>query len=141
MLNAIPRILPSALVKLMMDMGHGDELVIGDGNFPAESMGVPVVHMDGHGAPEVLEAILRLMPLDDYVPEPVALMEVVDGDAIVPTIWDEFRRVLTGHTPGVSIEMMERYAFYGRARKAFCIVATSEMAQYANIILKKGIVK
>ena len=141
MLNKIPKILSSELLKLMMDMGHGDELVIGDGNFPAVAMGVPVVHLDGHGVPEVLEAILELFPLDPYVPQPVALMDVVPGDTIVPVIWDTYKKILKDSGDTTEPEMMERYAFYERAKKAFCIVATSEPAQYANIILKKGIVK
>jgi len=141
MLNKIPKILSAELVKLMMLMGHGDEIVIGDGNFPAEAMGLPVVHLDGHGVPEVLDAILELMPLDAYVPVPVALMEVIPGDTIVPVIWDEFRAILKKHGCEIEPEQVERYAFYERSKKAFCVVATSEAAQYANIILKKGIVK
>lgn len=141
MLNKIPKILSAELVKLMMLMGHGDEIVIGDGNFPAEAMGLPVVHLDGHGVPEVLDAILELMPLDAYVPVPVALMEVIPGDTIVPVIWDEFRAILKKHGCEIEPEKVERYAFYERSKKAFCVVGTSEAAQYANIILKKGIVK
>ena len=141
MLNKIPKILPSALVKLLMDMGHGDELVIGDGNYPAEAMGLPVVHMDGHGVPEVLDAILELMPLDAYVPQPAALMEVMDGDPFVPVIWDEYRRILKEHGYTAEPEHVERFAFYARAKKAFCVISTSEVSQYANLILKKGIVK
>ena len=141
MLNKIPKILPAQLVKLMMDMGHGDELIIGDGNFPAESQGVPVVHLDGHGVPEILDAILELMPLDSYVKSPTAIMEVVPGDPIVPVIWEEYRDILKKHGCEVEPEHVERFAFYDRARTAFCIVASSEIAQYANIILKKGIVK
>ena len=141
MLNKIPKILPSDLVALMMDMGHGDELIIGDGNFPAESQGVPVVHMDGHGVPEILDAILELMPLDSYVPTPTAIMEIVPGDPIVPVIWDEYRAILKKHGCDKEPEHIERFAFYERSKKAFCIVASSEVAQYANIILKKGIVK
>lgn len=141
MLNGIPKILSSELFKLMMDMGHGDELVIGDGNFPASSMDVPVVHLDGHGVPEILEAILKFFPLDAYVPQPVALMDVIPGDTIKPVIWEEYREILKRAGCNVEPEKMERYAFYDRARKSFCVVATSEAAQYANVILKKGIVK
>ena len=86
MLNGIPKILSSYLLKLLIDMGHGDELVIGDCNFPAAAMGIPVVHLDGHGVPEVLEAILKFFPLDTYVSKPVALMDVIPGDTFVPTI-------------------------------------------------------
>ena len=141
MLNNIPKILPSELVRLMMDMGHGDELVIGDGNFPANSMGVPVVHMDGHGVPEVLDAVLTLMPLDAYVEQPTALMAVVPGDSIVPVIWEDFYRILARRGHSAPSQMIERYAFYERVKKAFVVIGTSEAAQYANILLKKGIVK
>lgn len=141
MLNKIPKILPSQLVKLLMDMGHGDELVIGDGNYPAEAMGLPVVHMDGHGVPEVLDAILELFPLDAYVERPTAIMEIVDGDDFIPVIWDEYRKILKKHGHETEPEHVERFAFYERARKAFCVISTSELSQYANIILKKGIVK
>ncbi len=141
MLNGIPKILPAELIKLMMDMGHGDELVIGDGNFPAAAMGVPVVHLDGHGVPEVLKAVLQLFPLDAYVERPAALMEVIPGDPIVPTIWEEYREILRNAGCDTEPEKVERFAFYERARRAFCVAATSEPAQYANVILKKGIVK
>ncbi len=141
MLNGIPKILPSELVKMLMDMGHGDELVIGDGNFPASSQGVPVIHLDGHGVPEALDAILELLPLDAYVEHPVVLMDVIPGDPIVPVIWEEFADILRRHGCTAEPEKIDRFAFYERSRRSFCILAASEAAQYANIILKKGIVK
>ena len=141
MLNKIPKVLSADLLKLMMVMGHGDELVIGDGNFPAESNGTRVIHLDGHGVPEILDGILELMPLDTYVETPVALMAVVPGDPVVPTIWDEYRAILKKHGCEKEPEFMERFAFYERAKKAFCIVESTELAIYGNIILKKGVVK
>jgi len=141
MLNGIPKLLSPELVKILMEMGHGDEIVIGDGNFPAASMNSCVTRLDGHGTHAVLDAILTLFPLDSYVDKPVALMDVVPGDDIVPVIWDEYADILKKHGSTTAPEKMERYAFYERARKAFCVVATTEPAQYANIILKKGIVK
>ena len=141
MLNLIPKILPSGMVKHLMDMGHGDEIVIGDGNFPAYSLGVQVVPINGRGSAEVLEAILRLMPLDLYAKAPYALMAKIQGDTIVPELWDTFRSVLRAHGYAAEPEMLEREAFYTRSRKAFCIAATSEAKQYGNIILTKGIVK
>lgn len=141
MLNKIPKILPPELVKIMMQMGHGDELVIGDGNYPCDSMGTRVVRLDGHQVPEVLDAILELFPLDPYVPQPTALMQVVPGDPIVPTVWDTYGEILKKHGHEIPSEMVERFAFYERAKHAFVCVATSEPRQYANIILKKGIVK
>ncbi|NLG24911.1 MAG: fucose isomerase [Clostridiales bacterium] len=141
MLNGIPHLLPPDLVKRMMEMGHGDEIVLGDGNFPAHSLGVPVVRMDGHGVAAVLRAVLALMPLDTYVDRPAALMQVVPGDDIVPAIWDDYRAILRERGLAFEPEQLERYAFYERARRACCVVATSEPRQYANILLKKGIVK
>ena len=141
MLNNIPKLLSPELVKTLMEMGHGDEIVIGDGNFPAASMNARVVRLDGHGVSAILDAVLQLFPLDAYVSQPVALMDVVPGDDIVPVIWDEYSDILKKHGSLTEPEMMERFAFYERAKAAFCVVATSEPAQYANIILKKGIVK
>ena len=143
MLKNIPSILSPELLKVLMEMGHSDEIVIGDGNFPAETMGknAIVVRADGHSVPELLDAILSLMPLDQYVERPVALMEVTPGDPVVPTIWDTYKEILQKHDPEhCGIEMTERFAFYERAKKAYCIVATGETAIYANILLKKGVV-
>lgn len=144
MLKGIPPILSPELLKALCQMGHGDELVIADGNFPSESLGknAQVIRADGHGAAEMLDAILSLVPLDRYTPEPVALMEVVPGDPCpTPAIWQTYRDILCRREPEHhEIQMMERYAFYERAKKAFLIVATGESAIYANILLKKGVV-
>ena len=123
-----------------MEMGHGDELVIGDGNFPAASMGRRLVRLDGHGVPEILEAILALYPLDSYSEAPVALMQVTPGDDVVPEIWDRYREIVEKHEGKVRFEEVERFDFYQRAQAAYCVVATGETALYANIILKKGVV-
>ena len=101
MLKGIPRILSPELLKILMEMGHGDEIVIGDGNFPAASNAKRLVRMDGHGVPEILDAILQLFPLDSYVDAPVALMQVTPGDPIVPVIWDEYRRIISRYKKGV----------------------------------------
>ncbi len=94
MLKKIPSILSPELLKILMEMGHGDEIVISDGNFPAASMAQRLVRLDGHGVPEVLEAVLELMPLDVYTDEPVGLMEVVKGDTYVPEIWDTYKAII-----------------------------------------------
>lgn len=140
MLKGIPSILSPELLKIMMEMGHGDEIIIADGNFPAASHAQRLVRCDGHGVPEVLEAILKLLPLDQYVESPVALMSVVPGDPIVPVIWDEYKAEIAKYGD-VKIEYLERFAFYERTKKAYAIIATGEKAQYANVILKKGVVK
>ena len=139
----VPSILSPALLKVLMEMGHGDEIVLGDGNFPAESMGknAVVIRADGHSVPELLDAILTMMPLDQYTEKPAALMEVVPGDPVVPVIWDEYRAILKKHGENPeAVEMMERFAFYERAKKVYAIVATGETAIYANILLKKGVI-
>ncbi len=142
MLKNIPKILSPELVKILMEMGHGDEIVIADGNFPSETIGKRVVRCDGHGVPELLEAIMQLFPLDTYTDKPVMLMEVVPGDPVVPTIWDEYKSIINKYEPeNCKIEMIERFAFYERAKTAYAVVATGEEAIYANIILKKGVVK
>lgn len=138
MLKKIPKILSPELVKIMMEMGHGDEIVIADGNFPSESIGQRCVRADGHGAPEILSAILELMPLDTYA-DPVFLMEKVPGDETPVPIWDTYREIVAPYT-NTPIGSIERFAFYERAKKAYCVVATGETAIYANLILKKGVV-
>jgi len=124
-----------------MEMGHGDEIVLADGNFPAASMAKRLLRLDGHDIPNLLEAILKFLPLDEYVDKQAAIMAVVPGDTYVPTMPETFRHLVTKYDSKASIEEMERFAFYQRAKEAYAIVATGEMAQYANIILKKGIVK
>lgn len=141
MLKGIPNILSPELLRIMMEMGHGDELVLADGNFPAASMAQRLVRADGHGVPELLDAILRFFPLDTFVEQPVALMQVVPGDDTVPEIWDRYREIIRERAgDGFGVEEVERFAFYDRSRQACSIVATGESALYANIILKKGVV-
>lgn len=145
MLKGISPILSPELLKALCEMGHGDELVIADGNFPSQSVGKDaiVIRADGHGTCELLEAVLQLVPLDAYVEKPVALMEVAPGDTCpTPTIWAEYREILNKYEPEHSdIEMTERFAFYERAKKAYLIIASGETAIYANVLLKKGVVK
>lgn len=142
MLKTIPSILSPDLVKTLMEMGHGDEIVLADGNFPAASLARRLVRADGHGIPALLEAVLCLFPLDTYVPAPAALMAVVPGDPTRPVIWETYDRLIRSAEPGFTgFEQVERFAFYERARAAYAVVATSEPALYANLILKKGVVK
>ena len=141
MLKNIPKNLSPALLEVMMSMGHGDELVLADGNFPAAEYGKRCIRADGLGIPELLSSILTLLPLDTYVGAPVALMELVSGETYKPVIWDEYKKILSESCGDVKIEQVERFAFYERAKKAFAVVATGEEAIYANIILKKGVVK
>ena len=145
MLKGIPKYISPDLLKYLAEMGHGDELVIADGNFPAQRIGknAHVVRADGHGVPEILDAVLELIPLDTYVDRPVALMQVCDGDTCgTPAIWQDYNDILQKHEPdNHEIEYVERFAFYDRAKDAQLIIATGEEAIYANVILKKGVVK
>lgn len=144
MLKGIPPIISPELLKALCEMGHGDELIIADGNFPCESIGKDaiVVRADGNGAAEILDAVLQLIPLDRYTEKPVALMEVVKGDSCPePEIWKTYEALLNKYEPDYhDIEMTERFAFYERAKKAYLIIATGETAVYANVLLKKGVV-
>ena len=140
MLKNISPVLSPELLKILMEMGHGDEIVIGDGNFPAASIAQRLVRLDGHGVPEILSAVLDLMPLDTYVECPVALMDN-GSDGERPPIWSEYESVVKSKEGDKKFELVERFAFYERAKKAYCVVASGETAIYANIILKKGVVK
>lgn len=141
MLKGIPSIISPELLKILMEMGHGDEIVIGDGNFPAAAYAKRLIRCDGHDVPALLDAILKFFPLDTYSAAPVFLMEVVPGDDVKPTIWEDYKKIVEKYEPVANnIEYIERFAFYERAKNAYAVIATSEKALYANIILKKGVV-
>jgi L-fucose mutarotase len=141
MLKGIPTILPPELLKILMEMGHGDEIVISDGNFPAANYAQRLVRCDGHNVPDLLDAILKFFPLDPYVEAPVSLMQVVPGDTVKTPIWDVYKSIVNKHEPAHNkVQNVERFAFYEQAKAAYAVVSTGEKALYANIILKKGVV-
>lgn len=143
MLKGIPAILSPELLKILCEMGHGDEITIGDGNFPGHSVHNRVIRMDGHGVPEILDAILTLMPLDLHTAHPACVMAVSPGDPTPTPIWDTYREILAKHDArgGSCLEAMERFAFYDRVRtKSYAVIMSGETATYANIILKKGVI-
>lgn len=141
MLKNIPNVLSPELLKILMEMGHGDEIVIADGNFPSASVAQRLVYLSGVNVPDVLQAVLKLFPLDTYSNNSVGLMEVVPGDNVKPVIWNTFRNIIEeSGEPFKAFEFIERFEFYVRAKKAYAVIATTESAQYANIILKKGVV-
>lgn len=144
MLKNIPAILSPELLKVLCEMGHSDRIIIADGNFPAESMGrnAKVIRCDGHGVPELLDAILQLFPLDTYVEKPVNLMQVMPGDNTKTPIWEEYKAIVAKHDERGSdvIGEIERFKFYEEAKTAYAIVATGEKAVYANVMLQKGVV-
>ncbi|NLZ89219.1 MAG: fucose isomerase [Clostridiales bacterium] len=143
MLKGIPAIIPPELLMVLAEMGHGDEITIGDGNFPGNTFGRRVIRMDGHGVPEILDAILQLIPLDTYVNHPVALMQVTPGDPVETPIWDTYKEIIQKYDDrgATCIEEVERFAFYNRVKEHSTVVVMSgEKAVYANIILKKGVI-
>lgn len=141
MLKGIPSILSPELLKILMEMGHGDEVILADGNFPAASCAQRLVRSDGHGVPELLDAVLQFFPLDTFVKKPVSLMAVVPGDTLKPIIWEEYSKIIQKYdNREIDFEFVERFEFYVRTKKAYAVVATGEAARYANIILKKGII-
>lgn len=141
MLIGIPNILSPELLKILMEMGHGDEIVLADGNFPAASNAKRLIRCDGHNLPDLLDAILQLFPLDARMKQPVSLMGVDQDDNYIPEITKTFKLIVSKYDSHITdFEIVERFEFYERAKKAYAIVATSEMARYANIILKKGVI-
>lgn len=141
MLRKVPPVISPDLMHVMMSMGHGDELVLADGNFPAAKLAERLVRADGHGTCEVLRAIMRFFPLDTYVNQPAVVMNVVPGDDVEPVIWDDYKAILSDCV-GEKVELggIDRNVFYERARGAFAVVATGETALYANLVLVKGVV-
>lgn len=132
MLKHIPKIVSPELLKILCEMGHGDTLVIADGNFPAASCARHLVRLDGHDLVSVLDAVLTLFPLDGEPNTNMSVMATADGSQ--PEIWKVFK----SYVP--ALLEIERQAFYEASKKAYCIIATSEKALYANVILTKGVV-
>jgi len=147
MLNNIPPILSPELLKILCEMGHGDTIVLADGNFPAVSVaganGAKLARCDGLGVPELLRAILSLFPLDTFVDAPVTLMGVASGQSQVEVpIWDTYHAIVAEYDERGrgAFRTVDRFAFYDEAKQAYAVVATGESARYANVILKKGVV-
>ncbi|XP_027863807.1 fucose mutarotase isoform X2 [Xiphophorus couchianus] len=145
-LKGIPSVLSPELLYALAKMGHGDELVLADANFPASSIcacGPKEIRADGLGIPQLLEAILKLLPLDTYVDRPTAVMDLVKSDKqrrLAVPVWDTYTQLLSQAGSQSSLEKMERFNFYERAKKAYAVVATGETALYGNLILKKGVI-
>ena len=146
MLKGIPKIISPELLKVLCEMGHGDRIVLGDGNFPSASVGKDaiVIRADGHGIPELLDAILQVFPLDAYTETPAMLMELMERDKgkVETPILDEYEKIIAAHDERGKSAMgsYERFEFYDQAKKCYAVVATGESAIYANIILQKGVI-
>ena len=129
------------LLDALYRMGHGDTMVLADAHFPGESMGARVVRADGLRIPQLLEAILELCPLDEYVDKPLSMMDAVKGDQLDPSVEDSYMTAVKKSNPtAVPPARIERFEFYEHAKKAYCVVMTGETAKYGNIIIKKGVV-
>ena len=142
MLKGIDPVLSPDLLHIMSSMGHGDTLVIADANFPAASVARRLCRLPGIPAARALEAVMSLLPLDTFVEQPVAVMQVVGDPMSVPAPVKDFQAVLTRMMErSIAFEVVERHAFYERARAAFAVVATGENRPYGNIIVTKGSVR
>lgn len=140
MLRGIDRKISPELIKILMEMGHGDELVFGDGNFPAASHAQRLIRVDGHGIIAMLEAILPLFPLD-YAVDYTAVLMKYPGEK-EPAVWSGYREQLQKYPDGDKpFVLLPKPEFYERSRKAYAIVATGEQEGFANIIIRKGIIK
>ena len=142
MLKHLDPLLTPELLHVLAAMGHGDELVIVDANFPAVSTAQRLIRLDGVSATRALQAVLSLLPLDDFVDSPAAVMQVVGEPETVPEIVQEFRRLANAaEGKEINFAAIERSKFYERARAAFAVAVTGETRLYGNVILKKGIIR
>ncbi len=139
MLKGIDPILNADLLHALCAMGHGDDLVLADANFPALTMARRLIRMDGVRGPRLLEAILSVLPIDDFVPDPALRIEVVGASDEVPPVCAEYAAILEHH--GVRLGKIDRFAFYDRARQAFAVVASGEPRLYGCVLLKKGVIR
>ncbi|HZP19099.1 MAG TPA: RbsD/FucU domain-containing protein [Bauldia sp.] len=140
MLRGINPILGPEILHALRAMGHGDELVIVDANYPAVSNNNRLMRIDGVDAVTVVDAVLSLMPLDSFVDYAALRMEVVGDPKQIPPVCREFAKVVQKHEPGFKIGSLERFAFYERAKTTFATIATGETRFYGNLILKKGVI-
>ena len=148
MLKNIPPILSPELLKVLAEMGHGDRICIGDGNFPGKSMaqagGAILVRADGHGVPELLDAIMQVIPLDAYVATPAMTMEPMecDKDLDIPVV-EEYKQIVAKYDErgAAAFGTYERFEFYEQAKGCCCILQSGETSIYANLTLQKGVIK
>ncbi|HEY0302751.1 MAG TPA: RbsD/FucU domain-containing protein [Rhizomicrobium sp.] len=141
MLKGLDPLLGPDLLRILRAMGHGDEIVVADANFPAAAIARRLVRADGIEAPRMAQAIVSVLPLDDFVPAAAFRMQVVDEPDEIPLITGQFARALAAGGYHGHIEAIERFAFYERAKAAFAVVATGETRLYGNLILKKGVIR
>jgi len=143
MLKGVPKIISPELLKILCEMGHGDEIVIADANFPSENYGKRVIRADGISGTAMLSAVLSVFPLDTYSDPNMVLMQLMDCDKgkINPIIWREYENIANEKDGNQKISNIDRFEFYERAKGAYAVIATGEEAVYANILIKKGVIK
>lgn len=143
MLKGISKKLSPELLKVLCEMGHGDEIVIADANFPSETFGARVIRADGISGADMLEAVLSVIPLDTYSNPNLILMQLMacDEGKINPVIWDEYKKIARAADDNVNVGNIDRFEFYERAKRAYAVIATGEEAVYANVLVKKGVIK
>lgn len=142
MLNGISPLISPDLLHDLYRMGHGDSIVLADAHFPGHTFSKKVIRADGLKIPELLEAILPLFPLDNYVKAPITMMAAVEVDTLDPAVEAGYRKSMetAGVSSNLEIERVERFAFYELAASSFAVVMTGETAKYGNILLQKGLV-
>ena len=145
MLQGISKLLTGDLLKALCDMGHGDELVIADANFPGERVARRLIRLPGISGTELLRAIAPLSPLDAYSPAPALVMQLTDSDRAKgmpdPAIWGEYEAILREHYgEDTRVDTIERQAFYERAKTAYLVIQTGEERIYGNLLLAKGVI-
>ena len=140
MLKGVSPLISPELLGVLSRMGHGDEIILADAHFPAETFNRNVLRADGLKIPDLLDAILPLFELDSYVDAPLVMMAAVSGDILDPAVEISYRLAIDKHAPDApAIDRIDRFDFYDRAKNAFAVVLTGELAKYGNIILKKGV--
>lgn len=140
MLKGISPLLFPELLKVLSEMGHGDEIVLSDAHFPAYAAGVPVLQAPGVDVPQLLDAICAVWKLDQYVEKPAVMMAPVPGDTLDDSYVALCRSVMQKHGEKGEIDFIDRFAFYERTKKVHCVVVTGEVRKYGNLLLKKGVI-
>lgn len=140
MLKGISPLISPELLAVLARMGHGDEIVFADAHFPGETFNGRVLRADGLKIADLLDGVLPLFELDAYVDDPLVMMAAVAGDTLDPAVEAAYLEPIQRHAPKApAITRINRFAFYDRAKAAFAVVMTGELAKYGNILLKKGV--
>ncbi|RSL32113.1 fucose isomerase [Salibacterium salarium] len=141
MLKGVPSMISPELIKVLMEMGHGDKLLIADGNFPAYRCGEKIIRCDGVSISEILNAVLYLFPLDVKVKKPVTLMNIT-ADETPPESWEWYKKIIAkNHAAEYEFDYRDRFEFYEKAKESYAIIATTDISYKGNILLEKGVVR